>query len=76
MGLFRLLLIALVIGIIVVLFRRLRAPKRPQGDSQPTSYDPMVRCAHCGVNLPRDHAIRSNNGHYYCNIDHRDANQR
>ena len=73
--LFKLLLIILAIGILIMLFRRLRAPQQHQGSSQPASYDPMVRCAHCGVNLPRDHAVRSNDGHYYCSIEHRDANQ-
>lgn len=74
MGL-RLLLILAAIGIIIMMFRRLRAPQRPEGESQPTTYDPMVRCAHCGVNLPRNHAIRSKDGHYYCSVEHRDANQ-
>ncbi|HEY0634208.1 MAG TPA: PP0621 family protein [Gammaproteobacteria bacterium] len=76
MGLFRLLLIALVIGIVIMLLRRQRTPKRPQGESQPSQYDPMVRCAHCGIHLPRDRAIRSADGHYYCSTEHRDANQR
>jgi len=76
MGLIRLLLIALAIGILAVVIRRLLAPKHPQGEQHPASYSPMVRCAHCGVNLPRDHAVRSKDGHYYCSIEHRDANQR
>ena len=71
----KLLLIALAIGIGIMMFRRLRAPNRPEGGSQPASYDPMVRCAHCGINLPRDHAVRSKDGHYYCSVEHRDANQ-
>ena len=76
MGLFRLLFIALAIGLVIMLLRRLRGPKRPQGESQPPQYDPMVRCAHCGVHLPRDRAVRSKDGHYYCSPEHRDANQR
>lgn len=75
MGL-RFLLILLVIGIVIMMLRRLRAPQPPKGDSQPAGYDPMVRCAHCGINLPRDHAVRSKDGHYYCSPEHRDANQR
>lgn len=74
--LFRLLLIIVIVGIVIMLFRRLRASQHTHGGSQPASYDPMVRCAHCGVNLPRDHAVRSKDGHYYCSIEHRDANQR
>ncbi|HEY0635489.1 MAG TPA: PP0621 family protein [Gammaproteobacteria bacterium] len=74
MGL-RLLLIVLAIGVLIMLFRRMRA-SRHQGESQPTQYDTMVRCAHCGVHLPRDRAVRSQDGHYYCSIEHRDANQR
>lgn len=75
MGLLRLLLIALAIYVAYLLLRRLRAPKQPPGDSPPAPYEPMVRCAHCGINLPRDQAIRSRDGHYYCSPEHRDANQ-
>ncbi len=76
MGLIRLLLTGLAIFILAVVIRRLLTPERPQGAQQPASYSPTVRCAHCGVNLPRDHAIRSKDGHYYCSTEHRDANQR
>jgi len=76
MGLFRLLFIALAIGIIVILIRRLLTTKSQQSEQSPAAYNPMVRCAHCGAHLPRDHAIRSKDGHYYCSIEHRDANQR
>lgn len=76
MGLFKFLVIVAAVGIAIMLFRRLRPPQQLKGDTQPTSFDPMVRCAHCGVNLPRDRAIRSSDGHYYCSTEHRDANQR
>jgi len=76
MGLLRFLFFALAIGFLAVVVKRLLAPE-PEKKEQPREpYNPMVRCAHCGVNLPRDHAIRSKDGHYYCSIEHRDANQR
>jgi len=29
----------------------------------------MVKCAHCGVNLPRSEAIFSK-GEFYCSVEH------
>lgn len=34
----------------------------------------MARCAHCGIHLPRDEAVRGEKGDYCC-TDHRAAAQ-
>jgi uncharacterized protein len=74
MGLFRLLLLGAAIYVIYTLIRRLGAAKPQIGHSHPADYSDTVRCAHCGVHMPRDRALRSRDGHYYCTPEHRDAN--
>ncbi len=56
MGLFRLLFWIAIIAAAVWLWRRLSRPA-PRPDHKGTSPAPMVRCAHCGVYLPREHAL-------------------
>ena len=34
----------------------------------------MVRCAHCGVHLPRSESLMANQA-FYCNADHRRLHQ-
>jgi uncharacterized protein len=65
----RLILIAVAVLIVVWLLRRALSPggKLPQpGDD--TKGD-LVRCAHCGVNLPKAEA-RSAGGRHYCSEEH------
>lgn len=45
-----------------------RAKRRPELEG-------MVRCAHCGVHLPRSEALTAG-GHSYCSAAHRDAGPR
>ncbi|WP_090333938.1 PP0621 family protein [Nitrosomonas sp. Nm51] len=39
-------------------------------NTAPKSLEEMVRCAHCGVHLPRSESITSQ-GEFYCSNDHR-----
>lgn len=32
----------------------------------------MVRCAHCGVHLPKGESVQED-GHFFCGAEHRDA---
>ncbi|MCL4471551.1 MAG: PP0621 family protein [Sulfuricella sp.] len=43
------------------------APKNVPGED-------MVRCAHCGVHLPRSEAVVSN-GEFFCTNEHRQLRQ-
>jgi len=51
-----------------------RVTKRPASRSEraapPTDAAPMVRCAQCGVHLPRDRAL-SQDQQWYCTEAHR-----
>lgn len=44
---------------------RPRAPKA----AAPKGAEQMVRCAHCGIYLPRSEALMSND-HTWCSLDH------
>ena len=46
-----------------------RPPATPPADKAP---DTMCRCAHCGLHLPLDEAVRGERG-LYCNTAHRHA---
>ncbi len=69
----RLILIAAVVAVAVWLLRRAFAePKEPGGPGQRQSGaepDELVRCAHCGVHLPRAES-RAAGGRQYCSEDH------
>jgi uncharacterized protein len=66
MGLFRLLLWIAIIFAIVWAWRRLTRPRQAPRE---TGAQPMVRCAHCGVHIPRDHAL-SQAQDWYCSQAH------
>ena len=68
MGLFRLLLLLAIIAAAFWLWRRIAAPTRRHDD---TSADPapMVRCAHCGVHVPRTRALPQDDN-WYCSQAH------
>lgn len=61
----------LVIGLVVVywLFKahKIKARRR---SSTPSAGEDMVRCAQCGVHLPRSESLASNEA-YYCSSEHR-----
>lgn len=43
-------------------------PKTPRA-ATPKHAEQMVRCAHCGIYLPRSEALMSND-HTWCSLDH------
>lgn len=45
------------------------APPRSDKPPAPKGSEGMVRCAHCGIYLPRSEALMSNN-HTWCSLDH------
>ncbi|WP_417660582.1 PP0621 family protein [Pseudomonas sp.] len=69
MGLFRLLFILAIVAMVYWLWRRFMQAKRTANPKQATKPEPMVRCAHCGVHLPRQHAIASEQ-QWFCSTEH------
>ena len=68
MGLARLIVLALAIWVVLYLLRRLLKP--PASPTPEGVAKDMVRCARCGLHLPKAEAI-SDHGKYYCCQEHR-----
>ncbi|MCG3189449.1 MAG: hypothetical protein LKCHEGNO_01830 [Burkholderiaceae bacterium] len=66
------LILLAVVFVIWLLSARSRVAKRPRSVRQPEAF---VRCAHCGVHLPRNDAI-VDDGIAYCSETHRLAGPR
>jgi len=64
--LFLLIAIAVVIYLLIKSYRK-NVPKPDQ-----TVAEDMVRCAHCGVHLPKSESILAG-GNFFCGAEHRDA---
>jgi len=67
----RLLLWVVLIAAAVYFFKRLGKRPVPRKPAQPPESvaAPMVRCAHCGVHLPRDRALNLDQ-QWYCSQAH------
>ncbi|MFJ4145426.1 PP0621 family protein [Pseudomonas sp. NPDC089734] len=68
----RLIMWVALIAAAVWFIKRLLNPPAPRKPAEPPEADasPMVRCAHCGVHLPRDRAL-SQEQQWYCSEAHR-----
>lgn len=51
------------------LWRKFKAPASSTRPPREQDAPPMVRCAHCGVHLPRDRAL-GNQHQWYCSQAH------
>ena len=69
MTMFRLLLWAALIAAGVWCWRKYKASMAAPKKSVDPGAMPMVRCAHCGVHLPRDRAL-SQQQEWYCTQSH------
>ena len=65
----RLLLLFAIAAVIYLLIRSYRKDK-PRQDKK--NAEDMVRCAHCGVHLPKSESLEEG-GHFFCGAEHRDA---
>ncbi len=74
----RLLFLAAVVAVIYLLLRSYRSRAIGGGAAEKTGQagpaEDMVRCAYCGVHLPKSESILSG-GNYYCCDAHRRAHQ-
>jgi len=69
------ILFFVVLGVgLYVAFRIWRGGQQRGGATpaprQPTAGEEMVRCRHCGLNIPRSEAL-AEGGRWYCSEDHR-----
>jgi uncharacterized protein len=65
----RLLLIVAIAFLVYLLIRAFRK-QTPSQDAATT--EDMVRCAHCGVHLPKGESVEAD-GQFFCSTEHRDA---
>lgn len=65
-----LLLVAIVFVVMAIIRTYQRSLSRPPASGRSPEVEDMVKCAHCGVNLPRSEAIYSG-GDFYCTPEHR-----
>lgn len=65
----KLILLLLAVGLVVLLLKHYRRSQTPP--PAPRASQDMVRCAHCGVHLPRSESLLAD-GRYYCCESHRD----
>lgn len=63
-----LFLVAVAVVVYWLLSPRRVRPSRGEGDK----IEDMVRCAHCGVHLPRSEGVLAD-GKYYCSAEHHRA---
>lgn len=61
-----LIAIAAVIYLLIGVYRK----NIPQKDKKIA--EDMVRCAHCGVHLPKGESLQAGD-HFFCGAEHRDA---
>jgi len=68
----RLLFVFAIVAAVYLLFRSYR--KSLSGKDKIITED-MVRCAQCGVHLPKGESVRSE-GKDFCSVEHRDAHRK
>lgn len=66
--------VLVVLGVMIVMRilsqKKHKARQSPQLHKRPAkSTESMVRCAHCGIYLPRSEALMSNH-HTWCSLEH------
>lgn len=65
-----LLLIAIGFVVLAVIRTYQRSLNKPSARAPEPIVEDMVKCAHCGVNLPRNEAIYSG-GDFFCTPEHK-----
>ncbi|BBP03419.1 hypothetical protein TPL01_09480 [Sulfuriferula plumbiphila] len=70
------LLLLLVVGALIYWIIKSSGRSDGRADVSPQAKPPedMVRCVHCGVNLPRSEAVLSR-GEFFCGNEHRQLHQ-
>lgn len=62
----------LLIAIVVVIFLLLKSYRKNAPRQDKTITDDMVRCAQCGLHLPKSESVQADE-HFFCCAEHRDA---
>lgn len=62
----------LLIAIAVVVYLLIKSYRKNVPQQDKAVAEDMVRCAHCGVHLPKSESILAG-GNFFCGAEHRDA---
>ena len=62
----------MMLAIAAAVYWLLRPNRREKPGRDGPAVEDMVRCAHCGVHIPRSEAILAG-GNFFCSTEHRDA---
>jgi uncharacterized protein len=74
MGLLRFIIIALIVYLLIQIFKRWAANKNPPSSEQQDSSTVMVQCKTCKLHVPENEALEKN-GEYYCSQEHLEEKQ-
>lgn len=61
-----------LLAIVALVYLLLRSYRKPVPKQDQTIVDDMVRCAQCGVHLPKGESVQAE-GRNFCSAAHRDA---
>ena len=71
-------LLLIVVGLFVAYWiikrYKKKVERRERRDERPAANEDMVRCAQCGVHLPRSESLTTRNA-FYCSADHARAHE-
>ncbi|HEV7800020.1 MAG TPA: PP0621 family protein [Burkholderiales bacterium] len=70
-------ILVLVLGLLLAywILKSYKRKVQRRADKPATGAEDMVRCAHCGVHLPRSESLTTDETSY-CSVDHRRAHQK
>ncbi|MFZ5555334.1 MAG: PP0621 family protein [Pseudomonadota bacterium] len=66
----KLILLGVVILVVYWVLRGYRRSLDRAGSEEPRTLENMVRCAHCGLHVPRSESVEQD-GRFFCSEDHR-----
>ena len=69
MGLIRIIIIALIVYLVIQIFKRWAASKNIQTVQKNEQQKLMVKCDVCQLHIPKSEALQKN-GKYFCNQEH------
>ena len=64
-----------IIAIVAVVYLLIRSYRKQAPQDKAIAAEDMVRCAHCGVHLPKGESVEAD-GQFFCNAEHRDAHRK
>jgi uncharacterized protein len=68
----RLIMLVVIAALVYLLIKSYRRNTPGQDKDVSTDAEDMVRCAKCGVHLPKSESVMSQ-GQFFCSAAHRDA---